>query len=153
MKEQTPLEVLYTLVNAHSQRIQGYHKAIQDTDEDHLRTLFIEFQQTSHTIQQKLYKEIDLVGGNSEPLPNPPQYLSNVLAAFRMALAGSNRDDILSTCEDTEAQIDEIYKSIMTFSIYGCPVSLQSLIRNQHALITMDYSKVRSLKQMLKVAK
>lgn len=153
MKEQTPLEILYDLVGVNSQRIQGYHKAIQDTDEDHLRTLFTEFQRTSHTIQNKLYKEIELLGGNAEPLPNPPMYLSNVLSAFRMALAGTNRNDILNSCEYTEAEAEQAYKKVMAFSIYGCTTPLQACIREQYVMLTIDYSKVKSLREMVEVEK
>lgn len=153
MKEQAPLEILYELVHVNSHRIQGYHKAIQETDEEHLRTLFVEFQRTSHSIHSLLYKEIELLGGNAEQLPNPPMYLSNILSAFRMVLAGTNRNTILNGCEYTEAQAERAYKSVMSFSIYGCAGSLQSSIREQYRLLAMDYAKVKSLREMLRVAK
>lgn len=41
MQEQALLSILYDLVRVNLQRIQEYHNAIQEIDEDHLRTLFI----------------------------------------------------------------------------------------------------------------
>lgn len=149
MKETAPIDILHNLVHVNSQRIRDYHKAIQETDEEHLRTLFIEFQLTSHSIQSKLFNEIEILGGSVEQVPNPPMYLSNNISVFKTALAGMNRDAILNSCEYTEAVTEEAYKSVMTFSIYGCTVPLQSSIRNQYTLLATEHTKVKSLRELM----
>lgn len=153
MKETAPSDILRNLVHVNSQRIRDYHKAIQETDEEYLRALFIEFQLTSHSIQSKLFREIEILGVSVEQVPNPPMYLSNNVSVFKTALAGMNRDAILNSCEYTEVATEDAYKSVMTFSIYGCTVPLQSSIRNQHTMLTNDYTRLKSLREMIVVIK
>ena len=57
------IDALNTLVEINSDRIEGYEKAYENTEEIDLKELFSRFKQTSRNCQIELTREINKLGG------------------------------------------------------------------------------------------
>jgi len=143
------IEVLNTLVEINNDRIEGYEKASNETGEQDLKSLFVEFANTSHKCKNELVGEIYKLGGKPTEGTKMSGKFFRVWMDLKMALTGNDRKTILNLCEYAENMALETYEYTIKNNYEYLSVKLKSLIYAQKELLRSDQVLVKSLHDVL----
>ena len=143
------IEVLNTLAEINNDRIEGYEKASNETGEQDLKSLFVEFANTSHKCKNELVGEIYKLGGKPTEGTKMSGKFFRVWMDVKMALTGNDRKTILNLCEYGENMALETYEYTIKNNYEYLSVKLKSLIYAQKELLRSDQVLVKSLHDVL----
>ena len=145
MEKVNSIDVLNTLVEINNDRIEGYKKAIENTEERDLKDLFSTFQQTSRKCQADLISEINRIGGKATVGTTASGKFFRGWMDVKSVLTGNDRKSILNSCEYGEENANETYQRVLEEEIEHLSPQQQSMIKAQRNLIKADESKIKSL--------
>ena len=147
MEKEKTVNALNRLVVINKDRIEGYEKASENTEEKDLKSLFAKFVQTSQKCRNELITEIEKLGGKAEDGTKISGKFFRAWMDARSALTGKDRKAILSSCEQGEEKAIEVYKDVLNDhdKSWQLTPKLKSLIKNQYDLINSDKGKIRSM--------
>lgn len=150
MEHEQTLEALNKLVQINNERIEGYHTALKETDENDLKNLFTLFAQTSEKNKADLSAEIRRSGD----LPTESSMITGtffrVWMDVKAALTGKNRKFILDSCEFGEDKAMETYETVLKESSVNLSQNQQTMIKAQLALLKADHNTVKLMRDALK---
>ena len=152
MDNNKTIDALNELVEINNDRVEGYEKASENTDERELKELFSKFKQTSQKCLGELNNEINQYGGKATEETNASGKFFRAWMDFKSALTGEDRKAILDSCEYGEEQADEAYQRILNDESEHLSPQQQSMISEQHKLLRSDRSTIKSMKNDLAVA-
>ena len=142
MNKENSIEVLNTLIEINHDRIEGYKTAAAETDVSDLAELFLTFSATSHKCNKELSEEVRRLGGVPLEGTRTTGKLHRVWMDFKALVTGKSRDSILSSCEYGDATALETYDDALKSAPEDLNFIQQALIKEQRALIEMDYKKI-----------
>lgn len=149
MEIEKTIEVLNTLIEINNDRIEGYEKASNETEEQDLKMEFAELARTSHKCVNELSAEIYKLGG----LPTEGTKVSGKFFRTWMdvktALTGRDRKAILSLCEYGEDSAQETYDDVINNDFEHLTIEQQALVYKQVALLRTDHNLVKSMRDVL----
>src|SRR4051812_13043372 len=90
---------LNDLVEINNDRIQGYERAIAETDDEDLTYLFTNMAAHSRSYKSDLSREILSLGGQPTEGTKNSGKLFRAWMDIKAALTGKNRKEILASCE------------------------------------------------------
>lgn len=108
------IEVLNDLLKINNDRVAGYNKAIEETDEEDLRILFERMASQSRKIAMTLVNEITSLGG--EPATGDttnPGKIYRVWMDVKATFNGKDREGVLNACEFGEDAAQSAYKTAL----------------------------------------
>jgi uncharacterized protein (TIGR02284 family) len=108
------LDVLNDLLRINNDRIEGYKKAQEETDESDLRSLFERMANQSRKIVMTLINEITSLGG--EPAigsTTNPGKIYRVWMDVKATFNGGDREGVLNACEFGEDAAQAAYKTAL----------------------------------------
>lgn len=148
MDNDKAIDVLNSLITINNDRIEGYQKAMDETEERDLESLFAGFINTSRNCKQELINEVTKLGGTPSDGTRADGKLYRVWMDLKAAVTGKDRKAILNSCEYGEDVAVNTYEKALKDSSDLTP-SQQAIITSQFSKIKADHDKVRSLRDAL----
>lgn len=145
MEKEKTIDALNTLVEINNDRIEGYEKAIENTEERDLKDLFSEFKDTSRKCLSELKSEITKFGGEVTEGTNTSGKFFRAWMDFKSALTGKDRKAILNSCEYGEEQADETYQEVLDDESEHLSPQQQTMVNAQHNLLKIDQNRIKSM--------
>ncbi len=140
-------DVLEKLSKLHYDRIQGYHRAKEDTKDADLLALFSFYEQQSRQFKSDLNSEITKHGGD---VPDDNSFLGDIHQAWmdlKAAVTGKDRDSVLSSCEFGEQTIVGAYEDVLKYDDDDTrlPEAVESTLRKQLEELRSAKSRIATL--------
>ncbi|MEO6302400.1 MAG: PA2169 family four-helix-bundle protein [Bacteroidia bacterium] len=150
LKEKTEKIIgqLNDLVEINNDRIQGYERAISETDDEDLTYLFTNMAAHSRSYKSDLSKEVTSLGGEPTSGTKNSGKLFRAWMDIKAALTGKNRKEILASCEFGENAALDTYKTILADEDHVLTENLHKLILMQKQEIQLDHDRVKALKEL-----
>jgi uncharacterized protein (TIGR02284 family) len=139
---------LNSLVEINNDRIQGYERAIAETDDEDLTYLFTNMAAHSRSYKSDLSREISSMGGEPTEGTKNSGKIFRVWMDIKAALTGKNRKEILSSCEFGEDAALDTYKTVIADEDNVLTDDLRKLIQIQKQEIQLDHDRVKALKDL-----
>jgi uncharacterized protein (TIGR02284 family) len=140
------IDTLNSLIECNNDRIEGYERALKETSESDLRSLFTEFADHSRKFKQELASEVRKLGGEPEEGTSTSGKLYRAWMDVKAALTSKDRRAILSSCETGEDVAVKWYEDKLKD---GSANSHTQLIRTEYEQIKKDHDKVRDMRDSL----
>lgn len=149
MKKEKTIDALNELVVINNDRIEGYEKASENTEERELKDLFSEFIKTSQKCRNELISEISKLGGKAEEGTKTSGEFFRAWMDVKSALSGKDRKAVLNSCEHGEEEADETYQTVLDDESEHLSPQHQAMIKAQHTLLRTDQNRIKSMKNSL----
>lgn len=139
------IDQLNNLVVVNNDRIYGYQKAAEETEDPDLKMLFDQYSQQSARFKMELADEITSLGGQVNEETSTSGDLYRTWMDIRQALSRNDKKAVLKSCEfgeDVALQTyDKALNNGVTFSP-GCLVRVE----NQRAELQDAHDSIKSLR-------
>lgn len=147
MKNDESIDVLNSLITINNDRIQGYETAIDETEDQDLKTLFSQFIQTSRNCKNELITAVTKLGGTPEDGTRVDGKIYRAWMDFKAMVTGKDRKAILSSCEYGEDVAVNTYEKALKDPDLAS--EYYSLVTAQSSKIKADHDTVRNLRDAL----
>lgn len=138
------VEVLNSLVQINNDRIEGYGKAADDTEDAGLRILFNDMKSKSNILKTELIGEVNKYGGQATESTTTLGKAFRVWMDLKAAVTGKNHKAILNSCEFGEEAAQETYAEAIKQSEH-LPAYLVQMITYQKSQLREDLNHVKFL--------
>ncbi len=148
IKNEEIVEDLNDLVKINNDRIQGYEKAVEDTEDTQLDDLFRHYIIQSQSFRSQLAEHIVRIDGTAVTDATSTDLSSKVHRAWidiKAALTGKDRDAVLSSVEFGENAAIEAYKDAIEKD--HIPAYIKEDLMKQLGQLEEAYEKVKALKK------
>lgn len=144
------IEALNDLIRINNDRVAGYLKAIDQTDDADLKALFQRMREESITYIDQLNGILQDDG--VEPTHNSTVYgkLYRTWMDVKATFSGHDRHSILSACEYGEDATQRTYEDVLGSNI-SMPYSIRELVANQRRALRSAHDTVRTYRDLEKV--
>lgn len=137
MRRDKSIEILNGLIKVNNDRIGCYERAVMETGETDLRSLFIELRNCGMSCKEQLITQVIKCGG--EPVADSKKEEVNVVM---YKIAGGDTNVILGTCEFGEDQAADKYYRTLRDHVKEITTEQQGLVNMQFALIRSNLSRL-----------
>jgi uncharacterized protein (TIGR02284 family) len=145
------VEVLSDLVKINNDRIEGYEKAIEQTDDADLKALFQRMIDESHTYVRQLNDERLQFGSDIETGTTASGKIYRAWMDVKATFGGDNRHAILASCEYGEDAAQRAYEEALR-SDAPMPYSIRELIADQKGALKRSHDTIKTYRDMEKVS-
>jgi uncharacterized protein (TIGR02284 family) len=112
-KDNETVSLLNDVIRINNDRIEGYERAIDDTEDPQLKNLFQSMAQESRKFKNELLTEVIKLEGKPEEGTTTSGKVFRVWMDFKSAVAGKDRKAILTSCEFGEDAAKETYETVL----------------------------------------
>ncbi|ASZ10257.1 PA2169 family four-helix-bundle protein [Chitinophaga pendula] len=145
------VEILNDLVKINNDRIEGYRKAVDQSDDADLKALFQRMIDESQTYVGQLNKELAQSGNEPESGTTTSGKLYRTWMDVKATFTGSDRHSILSSCEYGEDAAQRAYDEALK-SETPMPYDLRELIANQKGALKNSHDTIKTYRDVEKVS-
>lgn len=143
-------EALSDLVRINQDRVEGYKKAIELTEDIDLKALFQRMADESRTYIDQLNNLLLDSGGDVGQGSSVHGKLYRTWMSVKVTFSGQDRQSILSSCEYAEDAAQRTYEDVLRSSI-PMPYSVRELIANQKSALRSSHDTVRTYRDLEKI--
>jgi uncharacterized protein (TIGR02284 family) len=143
-------EVLSDLVQINNDRIEGYLKAMDRTDDPDLKALFQRMIDESRTYVSQLNQELARMGADLETGTTVSGKIYRAWMDVKATFTGNDRHAILASCEYGEDAAQRAYDEALR-SDDPMPYSIRELIANQKGALRSSHDTIKTYRDMEKV--
>ncbi len=144
MNNDNCIDALNSLVTINNDRIQGYETAIDETEDQDLKTSFAKFIHTSQECKSDLVNAVTKLGGTPDDGTRLDGKIYRAWMDFKAMVTGKDRKAILNSCEYGEDVAVNAYERAMKDE--DLSVEHSTLVAAQYAKIKADHDTVRSMR-------
>jgi len=145
MLREKKVDSFNSLVKINNDRIEGYHKASENTTEEDLKSLFAEFVNTSTRCNKELIREIKSLGGIPADGTIPAGKFFRAWMELKAALSGDERKVIFESCIYSEEKAIEKYQNVLKDYEEYLNDDEISMINAQLDSLQSDYKKIKEI--------
>lgn len=145
MNNQKNIETLNMLVEINNDRIDGYLKATEETNDLDLKTLFSSLIQTSQICKNELSSELRKFGESPEEGTSTLGKAYRIWMDMKLAVNSNDRLAILKSCDWGGEIAIETYNIALSKYLEFLDEDQISLIKHQLASITSDHNKIKDM--------
>ena len=109
-KNEKYTDALNKLVEINNDRVEGYERAADETDDHNLKSMFLEFSSQSRQFRSQLEILVRELGGEPAEGTTASGKLYRVWMDLKAALAGKDKKAIIASCEYGEDVAKDSYK-------------------------------------------
>jgi uncharacterized protein (TIGR02284 family) len=149
MNKEKSIVVLNNLIEINNERIEIYKTAKKVTEEDDLKDLFSEFQETSTIFKSELVEEVQKMGGVPVFAVRNKNLLVKLWFNFKSKFIGKDREDILNTMEYNEFVAIKSYKDTLSNNLDHLTAELHIMLKSQQMLLTAHHDTVKKLGDLM----
>jgi len=146
MNNEKAIDALNSLVEINNDRIEGYETAVNETEDQDLKSLFSELKATSLHCRSELSTEVRNLGGTPTEGTRNDGKLYRIWMDIKSALTGKDRKAILNSCEYGEDKAVEAYQDVMTNRTDVLSADQQGIVSMQYTKIKEGHDRVRALR-------
>lgn len=147
MNNDKSISVLNSLITINNDRIQGYETAIDETEDQDLKTMFNQFIQTSRNCKNELTSAVTKLGGKPDDGTRVDGKIYRAWMDFKAMVTGKDRKAILNSCEYGEDVAVNTYEKALKDP--DLTTEYHSIVNSQYNKIKADHDKVRSMRDAL----
>lgn len=145
-KKEKIISLLNDLMEINNDRIQGYERAIAETDDEDLAHLFTNMAAHSRSYISDIKREILLLGGEPTEGTKNSGKMFRIWMDIKAALTGKDKKEILKSCEFGEDAALNTYKEILENKESGLTDTLINMIKMQKQEIRIDHDRIKALR-------
>jgi len=140
------LDILNDLVQINNDRIKGYEKAINETEEEdaQLKGFFTARIAESHQFKMELGTEIQALGQDIDNDTSSSGALHRTWISIKEAFTGHDEKSTLEECEFGEDAIKKAYDSALEEE--SLPAYVRELLSNQYTKLLAAHDEVKALR-------
>lgn len=142
--------VLNDLIEINNDRIEGYEKAIKETDDPDLKALFIDMASRSHQLKNELSSELRRLGDKPTDGTRNSGKVFRLWMDIKAALTGGDREAILGSCERGEDAALDAYEDAIN-SHAALPANIRQMIERQKQRLLQDHNRIKALRDSVHV--
>lgn len=142
--------VLNDLIEINNDRVEGYEKAIKETDDPDLKALFIDMASPSHQFKNDLSSELRRLGDTPTDGTRNSGKVFRLWMDIQAALTGKDRETILGSCERGEDAALDTYEDALN-SDEALPANIRQMIERQKQRLLQDHNRVKALRDSVHV--
>lgn len=138
------IEVLNDLIRINNDRIDGYEKAIKETDtiDVDLQGLFQKMANESREYVSELTSEVASLGGEVATGTTSSGKIYRVWMDIKATFSGHDRQSVLESCEYGEDAAQEAYEDALA-SDAEIPVAIRQIITDQKASLLSSHDLIK----------
>ncbi|MRG46655.1 PA2169 family four-helix-bundle protein [Chitinophaga sp. SYP-B3965] len=144
-------EVLEDLVKINNDRIEGYQKAIKQTDDGDLKILFDNMVADSKNFTIELNKELRTMGEERERDTTIAGKIYRTWMDVKVSFGGNDRHAILASCEYGEDAAQKSYREALAQDYL--PENIRSIITDQQRTLKASHDQIRHMRDVEAVNK
>ncbi|GAA3914469.1 PA2169 family four-helix-bundle protein [Chitinophaga oryziterrae] len=144
------MEALSDLVKINNDRIEGYKKAMDQTDDVDLKALFQRMTEESRVYINQLNEELVKGGIGGEKNTTVYGRLYRTWMGVKATFTGKNRYAILAACEYGEDAAQKTYEDALRSDI-SMPYSVREMIANQKSALKSSHDTIKTFRDLEKV--
>ncbi len=146
------IDEMNVLIEINYDRIEGYRAAAAETDDEDLKTLFLQLADRSGECRIKLANEVISAGGTpSEQTGSNGKFL-RAWKTVKLAVTNKDRKAIFNSVEFGEEAIDDIYNNALISYSDDINEEQCNLLTGQHSLIKANNERTKKLNTELLLA-
>lgn len=150
MNTEKTINILNVLIQMNNDRIEGYERAIYDTEEEDLKVLFGEFSATSRRLNDELVDEVENLDGEPIEGSTTSGKLFRIWMDVKSALTKKDLIAILNSCEYGEDWAVKEYEKVLNEQWEFLTVEQIEMLRDQYALIKRDHDEIKEFRNQVK---
>src|ERR1700741_2138376 len=135
---------LNDLVEINNDRMEGYEKAISETADADLISLFTNMAAHSKSYKSALSREIFSLGGKPTEGTKNSGKIFRIWMDIKAALTEKDRKEILNSCEFGEDAALDTYKGILADEDQVLTSDLRKMIQIQRQELQQDHDRVKA---------
>jgi uncharacterized protein (TIGR02284 family) len=148
MENKKVADALNKLVEINNDRVEGYERAANETEDADLKSLFLKLSSQSRGFRSELESLVQEHGEKpAEGTTNSGKFY-RAWMDIKAALTGKDRKAIVSSCEFGEDVAKDSYKDALHDSD-GMPDNVRSVIQKQYAEVREAHDKIKSMRDSL----
>ncbi|RPE13485.1 PA2169 family four-helix-bundle protein [Chitinophaga lutea] len=138
-------EVLEDLVKINNDRIEGYQKAIKQTDDSDLKSLFERMLADSKQYTVELNKHLRSLGEERERDSTLAGKIYRTWMDVKVSFGGNDRHSILASCEFGEDAAQRSYREALQQNL---PDDIRQVIAAQQVALKAAHDEIRHLRDV-----
>jgi uncharacterized protein (TIGR02284 family) len=142
------ISLLNDLIRINNDRIEGYERAVNDTDDTQLKSLFHTMAQESRKFKNELLTEVIKLGGTPEENTTVSGKIFRAWMDFKAAMAGKNRKSIIASCETGEDAALDVYNDVMESG--KLPQQFSTLVKQQLSALHKSHDRIKLMRDTVK---
>jgi uncharacterized protein (TIGR02284 family) len=148
------VEVLNDLVRINNDRITGYEKALNKTDEKDvdLRNMFDRMAQESRSYTKELTDQIQRLGGEPASGTTASGKIYRVWMDIKSGLSASGRKSVLEECEFGEDAAQKAYEKALDAE-NDLPPDVRRIVQEEKNSLRSSHDTIKSYRDLQKRAK
>lgn len=140
---------LNKLITINNDRIEGYQKAYDETEDRDLKNLFLGFIRNSQKCKTELEDTVNRLGGDVTEGTMVSGKFFRVWMDVKAALTGNDRKAILDSCEYGEDAAKGTYEKVLKEDAADLSPEQQTMVRTQHSWLKADHDQAKSMRDSL----
>jgi uncharacterized protein (TIGR02284 family) len=144
MTKDKSVDVLNSLITINNDRIAGYETAIEEAEDQDLKSLFTRYIQDSRECLYELIAMVQKLGGKPDEGTRADGKIYRAWMDFKAMVTGKDRKTILSSCEKGEDVAVDAYEKALKDK--DLSTNLTPIVTAQYNKIKMDHDEVRNLR-------
>jgi uncharacterized protein (TIGR02284 family) len=144
------LETLSDLVRINQDRVEGYKKATELTEDIDLKALFQRMSDESRAYIDQLNNVLLENGGDVAQGSSILGKIYRTWMDVKATFSGHDRQSILSSCEYAEDAAQRTYEEVLRSSI-PMPYSIRELVANQKSALRSSHDTVKTYRDLEKI--
>lgn len=146
------ITLVNSIIEINNDRIEGYERAMKETDEADLKALFSSMAGESRTYRSELVAEVISLNGTPAEGTRNSGKIYRAWMDIKAALTGKDRHAILASCEFGEDAALEAYDDVLN-SDSGLNSKSRDIIVKQREKLQQAHNKIKALRDAAKAVK
>jgi uncharacterized protein (TIGR02284 family) len=149
-RNENHVNALNKLVEINNDRVEGYERAADETDDNTLKPMFLEMSSQSRQFASQLGILIRELGGEPKEGTTSSGKLYRVWMDIKAALAGKDKKAIVSSCEYGEDVAKGAYKDFFEDDdAKDISERVRTIVQSQYTEIKKAHDQVRAMRDTL----
>ncbi|MBA3665363.1 MAG: PA2169 family four-helix-bundle protein [Bacteroidetes bacterium] len=142
------IALLNDLIRINNDRIEGYERAVNDTDDPSFKSLFHAMAQESRKFKNELLTEVIKLGGTPEEGTTVSGKVFRAWMDFKSAMAGKDRKTIISSCEFGEDAAMHTYNEVIAAG--KLPAHFFKMVKEQQKSLSHSHDRIKLMRDTVK---
>lgn len=152
-RNERTIEVLNDLIRINNDRIEGYEKAMENTDEKNvdLRAMFDRMAHESRRYKNELTTQVQRFGGDPASGTTASGKIYRVWMDVKSGFSRSDRKSVLEECEYGEDAAQKAYEKALDTD--DLPADIRSLVQEEKSSLRDSHDTIKNYRDMERAEK
>jgi len=148
-RSEKTIEVLNDLIRINNDRVEGYEKAVRETNESDvdLRNIFNNMAQESRSYSRELTEQVRRLGGEPASGTTASGKIYRTWMDVKSGLSRSERKSVLEECEFGEDAAQKAYEKALD-SDNGLPVDILALVQKEKNNLKTAHDTIKNYRDL-----